>query len=131
MNPNEINEYPLFQSRNGGKIHHQGCGQRSMHISNLGGTKGMTFQQIVDKYGTDLCSYCFPGVAKQAKAPAAPAPAPGPAMCPGSYTHDWKGGEPTRTGYYTGNGGYCGHCGKWVTISSNQQVFNIRKHSIA
>lgn len=63
MNLNEINEYPLFQSGSGGKIHHQGCGHRSLRISVLGGTKGMTFQEIIDKYGTALCSYCFPEVA--------------------------------------------------------------------
>lgn len=127
MNLNDTNEYPLFQSRNGGKIHHQGCGHRSLSISALGDTKGMTFQEIITKYGTDLCSYCFPEVATQT--PVAPKPAPGPAPCTGSGTFDWEGGKPTKTGYYTGNGGHCGHCGKWVPIARTQQVYKIRKHN--
>ncbi|QGU05094.1 hypothetical protein [Corynebacterium comes] len=46
--------------RNNGKIHDVGCSHRPASIRPVAGTKGMTIQEVVAKYGTDLCSHCFP-----------------------------------------------------------------------
>lgn len=60
--PDYISGNPLMQSRNGGKIHQAGCGQRSLYVATLKGTDTMTRQQIIDTYGTDLCRFCFPEI---------------------------------------------------------------------
>lgn len=129
---------PLLQSRNGGKVHHASCGQRSRYAAPLRNTEGMTYAEVLAAYGDELCRYCFPqSIAGRAATlttmraeNTAAAEATGPVTCPGSYTHDWKGGEPTKTGYYTGNGGTCAHCNKWVPLHKNSADQMIRKHTI-
>ncbi|MGP9587220.1 hypothetical protein ACT3TB_16345 [Micrococcaceae sp. AOP34-BR2-30] len=46
--------------------------------------------------------------------------------CAGSGTSDWKDAK-VRTGRYSGNGGYCDHCGKRVGNTSRYSQV-IRKH---
>ena len=121
---------PLLQSRNGGKIHFQGCGQRSIYARPVRGTAEMTREAVVAKYGTDLCRHCFPEV--DAIAPAAPvveAPA-ADEYCSGSGTRDWANGTdyPERWGRRS-NGGKCGHCGEGVATMSPYNP-SIRKHKV-
>ena len=125
---NTINQYPLYQSRNGGKIHHQHCGQRSLYAGAVKGTQGLTTQQIIDAYGDQLCSYCYPEVKGMAPAaPVAEAPAANE-YCTGSGTRDWANGtsHPERWGARS-NGGKCGHCGEWAGTASQYNP-SIRKH---
>lgn len=53
-------EYPLHQSRRGGKIHYQGCGTRSHYVHVLHKTVGMTVDEVRATYGDKLCRTCFP-----------------------------------------------------------------------
>jgi hypothetical protein len=127
-NFNSPTGYPLFQSRNGGKIHFQHCGQRSIYAGPVKGTETMTREEIVAKYGTDLCRYCFPEIDEIAPvAPVVEAPA-ADEYCTGSGTRDWANGtsHPERWGRRS-NGGKCGHCGEWAGTASQYNP-SIRKH---
>jgi len=121
--------YQLVQTHNGGKIHDPGCGHRSYSINYIVGSESMTREQVVAKYGTDLCRFCFPEVNEIAAAAPAPAPAPAKTYRPASGTRDWKFGEPERKTYFS-PGGTCGHCGKWVGQTSRYNP-TIRKHAAA
>lgn len=124
------NTYPLIRTAHGTKIHEQGCGHSSRRITFLPETEGMTRGQIIEKYGRDLCRYCFWEVqhlpAEETPTPAPAATAPAAPVCPGSGTMDWEGGEPERKTYYH-PGGRCGHCGEWVGTKSRYN-YAIRKH---
>lgn len=126
--PDYVSGYPLMQSRNGGKIHQAGCGQRSLYVATLKGTDTMTRQQIIDTYGTDLCRFCFPEIDQIAPAAPKAEKKPDENICPGSGTYDWKYGEPERKTYYS-PGGTCGHCGQWAGCASRYNSA-IRKHKI-
>lgn len=132
INLNTIVPGQLMQSRNGGKIHFAGCGQRSLYAANVKLEKGTTYEQLVNTYGTNLCQHCF-GRAMEAMnvQPAAkPEPKPATDYCPGSGTRDWANGTmyPERWGYYTGNGGKCGHCGEWAGVMNKNSNPAMRRH---
>jgi len=127
----QINTVPLIRPARGGKIHEQGCGHSSHYVVYVPETEGMTRGEIIEKYGRELCRYCFwetyhlPTGETPAPAPTAPA-AP---VCPGTGTMDWEGGEPERKTYFS-PGGTCGHCGQWVGTKSRYN-YTIRKHKPA
>lgn len=54
---------PLFQSRNGGKIHDQGCGSRSRYGRTIKDTAGLTLDQVAERFGAKCCQSCLPTVA--------------------------------------------------------------------
>lgn len=118
---------PLVQSRNGGKVHFQGCGHASIYVAAVKGTETMTRREIVAEYGDRLCHYCFPGIDEAV--PVAPVvETPAPEYCTGSGTRDWANGtdRPERWGRRS-NGGKCGHCGEWVGTASQYNP-SIRQH---
>ena len=78
---------------------------------------GRTEAEIVGEFGADACTICYPS------APT-PAPAPASAHCPGSGTTDYNPAA-ARTGYATGNGATCAHCGAWTGLT---QYGRLRKH---
>lgn len=91
---------------------------------------GQTEAEAVAAHGAVLCTVCYPtaplawtdfyerdGERKAAE------------YCSGSGTTDWKDGT-VRTGYYSGNGGYCAHCGGWAGTTSRTSK-TIRKHKPA
>lgn len=115
----------LVQSRNGGKIHEQGCGHSSHHVSTLKGSENLTRDKVVEKYGRSLCVHCFPEARK-------PVAAPTPikvekTYCTGSGTSDWKFGKAERSGFHASNGGTCGHCGEWAGMTTAYSNV-MRKH---
>ena len=120
-------ENGLLQSRNGGLMHEHGCGHRSRYAAPVTGSTGLTREQIITQYGTSLCAHCFPE-AKNRKV-ATPAKL-ADTMCEGSNTRDWANGTeyPERWGYYTGNGGKCGHCDEWVGVMNKNNNPRMRKH---
>src|SRR5690625_4349892 len=102
MNINTIIPEQLMQSRNGGKIHFGGCGQRSLYASFIKLEKGTTYKDLVNMYGDQLCQHCF-GKAMEAMnvQPAhKPEPKPETDYCSGSGTWDWANGTeyPERWG---------------------------------
>lgn len=91
---------------------------------------GQTEAEAVAAHGALLCSSCFPSAPvewtnfyeKEAERKAAE-------YCTGSGTRDWKDGK-VRTGFMSGNGGYCSHCGGWAGTTSKTNTA-IRKHKPA
>lgn len=126
--PEYVYGAPLMQSRNGGKVHFAECGQRSLYVHMLKDTDTLTRAQLVEKFGTDLCRYCFPELQNIAPVAKVEEKKADENICPGSYTQDWKHGEPERKTYYN-PGGTCGHCGKWAGFVSRYNPA-IRKHKI-
>lgn len=68
-------DYPLFQSRNAGKVHAQYCGSRSRYGRVLKNTVGLTFQEVKEKYGDKCCQICLPEVINAKPEPVEEAPA--------------------------------------------------------
>ena len=122
----------LMQSRNGGKIHFASCGNRSLYAANVKIEKGTTYEQLVNVYGDNLCQHCFGHIMERMNVKPEPKPEPKPESdyCSGSGTRDWANGTeyPERWGYYTGNGGKCGHCGEWVGVMNKNNNPRMRKH---
>ena len=118
----------LMQSRNGGKIHFGGCGQRSRHAAFIKLEKGTTYEQLVNTYGDNLCQHCFGRIMEKMNVKPEPKPEPETDYCSGSGTWDWANGTeyPERWGRRS-NGGKCGHCGEWAG-SASQYNPAIRKH---
>lgn len=91
---------------------------------------GQTEAEAVAAQGAVLCTTCYPSAPlswtdfyeREAERKAAE-------YCPGSGTTDWKDGN-VRTGYYSGNGGYCAHCGGWAGTTSRSSK-TMRKHKPA
>lgn len=91
---------------------------------------GQTEAEAVAANGALLCTTCWP------TAPTAwtnfydqEAARKAAEYCSGSGTKDWKDGK-VRTGFYSGNGGYCSHCGGWAGTTSKTNSA-IRKHKPA
>lgn len=123
-------ENGLLQSRNGGLMHEHGCGHRSRYAAPVTGSTGLTREQIVTQYGTSLCAHCFPEVKNMKAATAQASACAADTVCEGSNTRDWANGTglPEVWGYYTGNGGKCGHCGEWVGVMNKNNNPRMRKH---
>ena len=127
--------HQLVQSRRGGKIHYPGCGARSYYIKGVKGTENMTHEEVVEKYGQQLCLTCFPEARKPKTTTPAETPAPAKeeaeeiTTCPGSGTYDWATGkrEPERWGFMYSNGGTCAHCNNWVSTTTRYNP-KMRKH---
>ena len=120
----------LMQSRNGGKIHFGGCGQRSRYAVFIKLEKGTTYEELVNTYGDNLCQHCFGRIMERMNVKPEPKPEPKPETdyCSGSGTWDWANGTeyPERWGRRS-NGGKCGHCGEWAGSASRYNPA-IRKH---
>lgn len=91
---------------------------------------GQTEEEAVAAHGAKLCTTCYP------LAPVAwtnfyeeEAARKAAEYCSGSGTSGWKDGT-VRTGYYSGNGGTCSHCGGWAGTTSRYSK-TIRKHKPA
>lgn len=88
---------------------------------------GLTEEEAVAAHGAILCTTCYPSAPlawtdfyeQEAERKAA-------TYCAGSGTSDWKDGK-VRNGFYSGNGGYCAHCGGWAGTTSRYSS-TIRKH---
>ena len=120
----------LMQSRNGGKIHFGGCGQRSRHAAFIKLEKGTTYEELVNTYGDNLCQHCFGKIMEKMNVKPEPKPEPKPETdyCSGSGTWDWANGtEYPECWGRRSNGGKCGHCGEWAG-SASQYNPAIRKH---
>lgn len=114
----------------GGHIHSSmncsSCNKGNMptQFSWLPELSGLDEETAVEENGPILCTVCFPSapvewtIGKKEED-----------VCPGTGTQDWVGGKPSRTGYMSGNGGTCSHCGAWASTSS-QTSWNIRKHKV-
>ena len=129
ININAIVPGQLMQSRNGGKVHFAGCGQRSLYAANVKIEKGTTYKELVDTFGNNLCQHCFGHIMEAMNVKPEPKPEPKPATdyCSGSGTRDWENGlYPERWGRRS-NGGKCGHCGEWAGTASQYNPY-IRKH---
>ena len=130
MNTKNIITEQLMQSRNGGKVHFAGCGQRSLYAANVKLEKGTTYEQLVNTYGDNLCQHCFGHIMEAMNVKPEPKPESKPETdyCSGSSTRDWANGTgyPERWGRRS-NGGKCGHCGEWAG-SASQYNPDIRKH---
>lgn len=120
----------LMQSRNGGKIHYSGCGNRSLYAGFIKMEENTTYEDLVNTYGDKLCQHCFGYIMERMNVKPEPEPKPASDYCAGSDTYNWEGGEPKRMGYMYNNGGNCGECGKWVAIKS-MNTPQVRKHKAA
>lgn len=130
--PDYVYGAPLMQSRNGGKVHFQGCGQRSMHARFLKGTDTLSRAELVEEFGTDLCRYCFPELQDIAPATNAEKKNVDENICPATGTRNWANGTSFPDVWITGGynlHGICGHCGQDVRPASNYNN-KIRKHTI-
>lgn len=93
---------------------------------------GRSEAEMIDAAGDMVCTKCVPDAPVKLKRPTLPEltaqwdKANAADVCPGSGTTDWKDGR-VRTGYYSGNGGRCGHCDKSVGNTSRHSRV-IRKH---
>ncbi|KJL49575.1 hypothetical protein RS84_00049 [Microbacterium hydrocarbonoxydans] len=91
---------------------------------------GQTEAEAVAAQGAVLCTTCYPSAPlswtdfyeREAERKAAE-------YCTGSGTTDWKDGQ-VRTGFMSGNGGYCAHCGGWAGTTSRSSK-TMRKHKPA
>lgn len=118
---------------NGGHIHSSmscsTCNRngKATSFSWLPDLSGLTEEEAVETHGAILCTTCYPTAPlawtnfyeQEAERKAA-------TYCPGSGTTDWKDGT-LRNGFYSGNGGYCGHCNGWAGTTSRYST-TIRKH---
>lgn len=93
---------------------------------------GREEEDMIDAAGDMVCTKCVPDAPVASKRPTIPElaaawdKARADEPCPGSGTSDWIDGQ-VRTGYISGNGGECSHCGKWVSNTS-RYGHKIRKH---
>lgn len=93
---------------------------------------GRSEAEMIDAAGDMVCTKCVPDAPVKLKRPTLPEltaqwdKANAADVCPGSGTTDWTDGR-VRTGYYSGNGGRCGHCDKSVGNTSRHSRV-IRKH---
>lgn len=93
---------------------------------------GRSEAEMIAAAGDMVCTKCVPDAPVKPKRPTLPEltaqwdKANATDVCPGSGTSDWKDGK-VRTGYYSGNGGTCAHCGKSVGNTSRYSQM-IRKH---
>jgi hypothetical protein len=109
----------------GGHIHSStGCSTCRMTtvFGWLPDLSGLTEKDAVDAHGAILCTVCFPsapvewtmGITKE-----------DPDSCTGSGTHDYDQATYRRVGYNGQGRAKCGHCGEWVTVTTN---YKVRKH---
>lgn len=90
--------------------------------------------QVVEDAGCNACTVCYPSApvealarptrifaSPEAKAKAEKKAAAEAAKCPGSGTWDYPR-ETARLGYYSGNYGYCSHCGEATTVTSTGKM---------
>ena len=93
---------------------------------------GRSEAEMIEAAGDLVCTKCVPEAPVKTKRPTIPELAEQwdktntPDVCPGSGTGNWKDGK-VRTGFYTGNGGTCAHCDKWVSNTSRNSR-TMRKH---
>lgn len=101
---------------NGGHVHSSmGCSTcnhngRSTRFGWLPALSGQSEPEAVAAHGAILCTTCYPS------APVEWTDGRRNDRCPGSGTADYDRAK-ARTGYYSGNGGPCTHCGGWQTIT--------------
>lgn len=93
---------------------------------------GRSAEEMIEEAGDLICTLCVPDAPVAGKRPTIEAlatkwdKAHSTDQCPGSGTRDWKDGK-VRTGYMSGNGGTCIHCGNRVANTSRSSQV-IRKH---
>lgn len=95
---------------------------------------GCSTEEMIAAAGEMICTRCVPAAPVAGKRPEIAELAEqwdakqqaADQTCPGSGTSDWQDGK-VRTGYMSGNGGACGHCGRRVGNTSRDSRV-IRKH---
>lgn len=93
---------------------------------------GLETADMIEAAGDMVCTKCVPDAPVAGKRPTIPElaaewdKAHADDTCPGSGTNDWADGK-VRTGFISGNGGRCTHCGNSVSNTSRHSRV-IRKH---